>query len=144
MRVEAVDTPSLLQLRAIVARRLRAYGAFDGCTAEDRRTILAQACMAIFYLTAGEEGRRLYLTHLEPLADQARSRAVLDTMARLCPDVIAAVRAYITTWCARFWQDGWPPTQWGGYAEGLNGAVLEVFVSDTRQRVLATYERDSP
>jgi hypothetical protein len=144
MRLEFVDAPSLLELRVIVAQRLQAYGAFDGCTAEDQRTILAQACMVIFHLTAGEQGKLLYRTHLGPSADGASCETMLDTMARLCPDVIAAVRAYITTWCARFWQDGWPPTQWGGYAEGLNGAVLEVFVSDTRQRVLATYERDSP
>jgi hypothetical protein len=143
MRVEAVDTPSLLQLRAIVARRLRAYGAFDGCTAEDRRTILAQACMAIFYLTAGEEGRRLYLTHLEPLADQARSRAVLDTMARLCPDVITAVWGYVAAWRVRFRQDGWHPTQWEGCCDGVNGTLLEVFITDTRQQALAAYERDA-
>jgi hypothetical protein len=62
MRVESVDAPLLPELRAMVARRLRAYGAFDGCTAKDRRTILAQTC------------------------------SVLDTMARLCPDVIAAWR----------------------------------------------------
>ncbi len=65
MHVESVDTPSLLELRAIVAQRLQAYGAFEGCTAEDRRTILAQACLVIWHLTAGEEGRRMYLTHLE-------------------------------------------------------------------------------
>jgi hypothetical protein len=41
MPVESVDTPSLLELRALVTRRLQAYGAFDGCTAADRRTILA-------------------------------------------------------------------------------------------------------
>jgi hypothetical protein len=36
---------------------------------------------------------------------------VLDTMACLCPDVIAAVQAYIAAWRARFRQDGWgiPP-----------------------------------
>ena len=62
MRVESVDTPSLLELRATVAQRLHAYGAFEGCTAEDRRTILAQACLAIWHLTAGEEGRLLYLS----------------------------------------------------------------------------------
>jgi hypothetical protein len=79
------------------AQRLRSYGAFDGCTAEDWLVILAQACMVIVHLTAREEGRRLYLTHLEPLADRARSQTVLDTMARLCPDVIAAVQGYIAT-----------------------------------------------
>ena len=29
MRVESVDTPSLLELRAIVAQRLQAYGTFN-------------------------------------------------------------------------------------------------------------------
>ena len=45
MRVESMDTPSLLELRAIMAQRLRAYGAFDGCAAEEQRTILSQACL---------------------------------------------------------------------------------------------------
>jgi hypothetical protein len=53
MHVESVDTPSLLELRAMVARRLRAYAAFEGCTVEDRRAILAQACLVIWHLTAG-------------------------------------------------------------------------------------------
>jgi hypothetical protein len=53
MHVESVDTPSLLELRAMVARRLRAYAAFEGCTVEDRRAILAQACLVIWRLTAG-------------------------------------------------------------------------------------------
>jgi hypothetical protein len=68
MHVEAVDTPSLLELRAIGARLLHAYGAFERCTAADRRTILAQACLVIWHLTAGEEGRMLYRTQLAPLA----------------------------------------------------------------------------
>jgi hypothetical protein len=110
MRVESVETPSLLELRAVVAQRLHAYGTFEGCTAEDRRAILAQACMAIWHLTAGEEGRLLYLTPLESPADRARSQTVLDTMARLCPDVIAAVQGYVAAWRAWFWQDGWHPT----------------------------------
>jgi hypothetical protein len=142
MRVESVDTPSLLELRAIVAQRLQAYGAFDGCTAEDRRTILAQACLAIWHLTAGDEGRMLYLTHLEPLADRARSQMVLDAMTRLCPEVIAAVQAYVAAWRARFRQDGWHSTQWAGCCDGINGTLLEVFVTDTRRQVLAAYERD--
>jgi hypothetical protein len=29
MRVESLDTPSLLELRAIVAQRLQAYGTFN-------------------------------------------------------------------------------------------------------------------
>ena len=57
MHVESVDAPSLLELRAAVAQRLQAYGAFEGYTVENQRTILAQACIAIWHLTAGEEGR---------------------------------------------------------------------------------------
>ena len=143
MRVEAVDTPALLELRAIVARRLYAYGAFEWCPAEDRRAILAQACLAIWHLTAGEEGRLLYRRHLGPLADGASPERVLDTMARLCPDVIAAVQRYIAAWRARFWQDGWHPTQWDGCCDGVNGTLLEVFVTDARQQALAAYERDA-
>ena len=142
MHVESVETPSLLELRAVVARRLRAYGAFDGCTAAEQRMILAQACLAIWHLTAGEQGRRLYLTRLSPPANGASSQRVLDTLTRLCPDVIAAVQAYVTTWRARFWQDGWHPMQWEGYCEALNGVMLEGFVTDTRQQALAAYERD--
>jgi hypothetical protein len=56
MHVESVDTPSLLELRVIVAQRLRAYGAFEGCIAADRRTILAQACLVIWHLTAERMG----------------------------------------------------------------------------------------
>jgi hypothetical protein len=107
MRMESVDTPSLLELRAIVAQRLLAYGAFEECTAEDRHTILAQACLAIFYLTAGDEGRTIYLTHLNPPVDRVRSQTVLDTLARLCPDVIAAVQEHVAMWRTRFRQDGW-------------------------------------
>jgi hypothetical protein len=142
MRVEFVDTPSLLELRAIVAQRLQAYGAFDGCTAEDRRTILAQACLVIWHLTAGKEGRRLYRAHLGPSTDWRPHEMVLDTLARLCPDVIAAVQGYVATWRARFWQDGWHPTQCEGCCEGVNGTILEVFVTDTRQQALAAFERD--
>jgi hypothetical protein len=143
MRVESVDTPSLLELRVIVAQRLQAYGAFEGCSAEDRRTILAQACLVIWHLTAGEEGRTMYLTHLGRPADRARYQTMLDTMARLCPEVIAAVQGYIITWRARFRQDGWHPTQWDGCCDGVNGVILEVFVTDTRQQALAAYERDA-
>ena len=143
MRVEVVDTPSLLELRAIVAQRLRAYGAFEGCTPEDRRTILAQACLVIVHLTAGNEGRTMYLAHLEPSANRARSQTVLDTMARLCPDVIAAVQGYVAAWRARLWQDGWHPIQCEGCCDGVNGILLDVFVTDTRQQALAAYERDA-
>ena|SRR5215475_1329178 len=143
MYIESVNTSSLLELRAMVAQRLHAHGAFDGCTAEDRRVILAQACLVIWHLTAGEEGRTMYLTHLAPRADGASSQRVLDTLMRLCPDVIAAVQGYIAAWRARFRQDGWHPTHWEGYCEGLNGTLLEVFVTDTRQQVLAAYEREA-
>jgi hypothetical protein len=143
MRVEAVDTPSLRELRAIVAQRLQAYGAFAGCTIEDRRAVLAQACLVIWYLTAGNEGRTMYLRHLAPSADGGSSQRVLDTITRLCPDVIAAVQGYVAAWRTRFRQDGWHPTQWEGCCEGLNGTVLEVFVTDTRQQVLAACERDA-
>jgi hypothetical protein len=142
MHVESVNTPSLLELRAIVVQRLQAYGAFEGCTTEDRRTILAQACMVIVHLTAGEEGRLLYRTRLGSPADGTPYQTVLDTMARLCPDVIAAVQGYIATWHMRFRQDGWHPTQWGGCCDGVNGTLLEVFVTDTRQQVLAAYEKN--
>jgi hypothetical protein len=141
MRVESVDTPSLLELRTIVAQRLQAYGAFEACTAEAQRTILAQACLVIWHLTAGDEGRLIYRTHLSSPVDGASSQRVLDTLARLCPDVIDAVQAYVAMWRARFWRDGWHPTQWGGYCDGVNGALLEVFVTDTRQQALAACER---
>jgi hypothetical protein len=104
--------------------------------------ILAQACMAIWHLTAGEQGRRIYLAHLSPPADGMPYERVLDTMTRLCPDVIAAVQGYIATWRARFWQDGWHPTQWGGCCDGVNETILAVFVTDTRQQALAACERD--
>jgi hypothetical protein len=71
---------------------LHAYRAFEGCTAEDRRTILAQACMVIFHLTAGAQGRQIYRTHLGSPADWTPYQTVLDTIARLCPDVIAALQ----------------------------------------------------
>jgi hypothetical protein len=143
MRVESVDTPALLELRAMVAQRLQAYGAFEGCTVEDRRAILAQACLVIWHLTAGEEGRMLYLTHLSSPVDGMPYQTMLDTMARLCPDVIAAVQGYIAVWGVRFRQDGWHPAQWEACCEGLNGTLLEVFVTDTRQQALAACERDT-
>jgi hypothetical protein len=90
---------------------LRAYGAFDGCTAEAQRTILAQACLVIVHLTAGAQGRMIYLTHLDRPADDTLYQTVLDTIARLCLDVIEAVRGYVNTWRLRFWEDGWQPTQ---------------------------------
>jgi hypothetical protein len=63
-------------------------------------------------------------------------------MARLCPDVIAAVQAYVAAWHARFRQNGWHPAQSEGCCDGLNATILEVFVTDTRQQALAAYERD--
>jgi hypothetical protein len=143
MHVESVDTPSLLELRAIVVQRLQAYGTFEDCTAEDRRTILAQACLVIVHLTAGEEGRLLYRTHLGSPANWTPYQTVLDTITRLCPDVISAVQEYVTAWRARFWQDGWHPTQWEGCCDGVNGTLLEVFVTDIRQQALAACERDA-
>jgi hypothetical protein len=143
MHVESVDAPSLLELRGLVAQRLHTYGAFDGCPAEDRRAILAQACLAIWHLTAGEQGRRLYRTHLGPPADGASSQRVLDTLARLCPDVIAAVQGYVATWHMRFRQDEWHFTQWDGYCDGMNGVIVDVFVTDTRRQALMAYEREA-
>jgi hypothetical protein len=96
MHVESVDTPSLLELRAMVARRLRASGAFNGCTAGDQRAILAQACLVIWHLTAGEEGRRLYLTHLAPPADGVPHQRALDAIyrsARAC-DMASRTRLF--------------------------------------------------
>jgi hypothetical protein len=106
MILESVETPSLLGWRAAVAQRLRAYGAFDGYTAEAQRTILAQACLVIVHLTAGAQGRLIYLTHLDGPADEALSQTVLGTVARLCPDVIEAMQGYVNTWCLHFWEDG--------------------------------------
>ena len=143
MHVESVDAPSLLELRAAVAQRLQAYGAFEGYTVENQRTILAQACIAIWHLTAGEEGRRLYRTRLGHPADWTPYQKTLDTMTRLCPDVIEAVRSYIATWRACFWQDGWHPTHWDVYCDSVNRTILEVFVSDARQRALEACERDA-
>jgi hypothetical protein len=51
----------------------------------------------------------MYLTHVSSPAGGARYRAVLDTMARLCADVIAAVQGYIAMWRACFWQGGGLP-----------------------------------
>jgi hypothetical protein len=127
----------------MVAQRLQAYGAFDGCSAADRRAILARACLVIWHLTAREEGRRLYLACLSPPADGISSERVLNTMVRLCPDVIAAVQGYVAAWRACFRQDGRHPAQWEGCCEGLNGTLLEVFVTDTRQQALVACETDT-
>ena len=56
----------------------------------------------------------VHLTHLTPTAEGVSSQTVLDTMARLCPDLIAAVQGYIAIWGARFWQDGWQSHPRGG------------------------------
>ena len=97
--------------------------------------------MVIVHLTAGDEGRWFYLHHLGDPADGTHYQAVLDTMTRLCPDVITAVQGYIAVWRARFQQDGWSPAHWGGYTDGVNAALLEVFVTDTRQQALAACEQ---
>lgn len=74
----------------MVVQRLQGDGAFEGCTAEDWRAILAQACLVLWHLTAGEEGRRTYFT-----VAGMPYQAMLDTLACLCPDVIAAVPGYV-------------------------------------------------
>jgi hypothetical protein len=56
----------------------------------------------------------IYLTHLCLPVDRARSQAVLDTMARLCLDVIAAVQGYVAAWHTRFRQDGLASGSMGG------------------------------
>jgi hypothetical protein len=54
--------------------------------------MLAQAYMVIFHLTAGAQGRQTYRAHLGSPADWTPYQTVLDMIARLCPDVIAAVQ----------------------------------------------------
>jgi hypothetical protein len=56
----------------------------------------------------------VHLTHLAPPAEGVSSQTVLDTMARLCSDVIAAMQGYIAIWRARCWQDGWQSHLGGG------------------------------
>jgi hypothetical protein len=58
------------------AQCLQAYGAFDECAAADRHTILAQACLVIWHLTTGEQGRLLYCTHLEVFVTDTRRQAL--------------------------------------------------------------------
>jgi hypothetical protein len=58
---------------------------------------------------AGAQGRRLYLTHLGRPAARAFAQTVLDTIARLCPDVVVDLRGHVDTWGMRFRQDGWHP-----------------------------------
>src|SRR5262245_46375083 len=125
-------------------RFTKSNGALDGCTTEAQCTILAQACLGIVLLTAEVQERRIYLTHLDGPADKARSQKVLGTTARLCPDVIEAVRVYVNTWCLHFWEDGWHPTPWDGCADGLNEEILEVSVTDIRQQARAACERSAP
>jgi hypothetical protein len=139
MRVEFVDTPSLLELRASVAQRLPTSGAFEGCTAKDQRTILAQACMVIFHLTAGESGKRLYRMHLCPSADGPPARRC-STPWRACVRMLSPPCRCTLPRGARYWQGGWSPSQWEGYSEGVKGVLLEVFVTDTRQQALAACE----
>jgi hypothetical protein len=54
----------------------------------------------------------VHLTHFAPPAQGVSSQTVLDTITRLCPDLIAAMQAFIAIWRARFWQVGWqiPPS----------------------------------
>jgi hypothetical protein len=90
---------------------------------------------------------------------------MLDTLTRLCPDLVDAVSGYVTTWACifssvRVGKLVVPPCvglrhhlgraflagrvaspQWDGYCEGVNGALLEVFATDTRRQALATCER---
>jgi hypothetical protein len=54
------------------------------------------------------------------------------------------MQAYVAAWRARFRQDGWHPSQWAGCCDGVNGTLLEVFVTDTRQQALAAYEGEAP
>ena len=56
--------------------------------------------------------------------------------------ISASRNTYVAAWHTRFRQDGWPPTQWAGCCEGLNGTLVEVFVTDMRQQVLAACEKD--
>lgn len=60
----------------------------------------------------------LYLSHLARTADGVSYEAVLDTMARLCPDVIGAVQGYVATWRTHFRQDGWASHAMGGVLRG--------------------------
>jgi hypothetical protein len=55
-RVESVEIRALLELRARVAPCLPTYGAFEGCTAEDQRTILAQASSSLSIRLWGSRG----------------------------------------------------------------------------------------
>jgi hypothetical protein len=83
----------------------------------------------------------MYLTHLCPPVDRARYQMVLDAMARLCPDVIAAVQEYIATWGALpAGRVASHPMAW--VLRGPEWALLEVFVTDTRQQAPAAYERN--
>lgn len=38
---------------------------------------------------------------------------MLDTLTRLCPDIVDAVSGYVTTWGVRFWQGVVPPNVMG-------------------------------
>jgi hypothetical protein len=51
------------------------------------------------------------------------------------------VQGYVAAWAARFQQDRWSPAHRGGYTDGVNAALLDVFVTDTRQQALAACER---
>ena len=114
MHVESVDTPSLLELRAIVAQRLRAYGAFEEV---HRRGPAHDPGPGLHgHLASDRGGGGAAALSRAPRFPGRREpyETVLDTMTRLCPDVIAAVQGYVAAWRARFRQDGWHPTQWAG------------------------------
>ncbi|MDQ3831768.1 MAG: hypothetical protein M3361_21225, partial [Candidatus Tectomicrobia bacterium] len=128
-----------LEPRATVVERLRAYGAFEDCTAGDQRTILGQVCMVIVHLTVEERGRRLYRVHWcsgrrEALREDARHAHTPVSGCRRC-------RVGLCHHVGRAFLAGGGPTQCDGYCEGVNGALLEVFATDTRRQALATCER---
>lgn len=131
--------PSLPEPRANVAERLRAYGAFEDCTAGDRHTVLAQVCVVIVHLTVEEQGRWLYRVHRcsgrwEALREDARHAHTPVSGCRRC-------RVGLCHHVGRAFLAGGGPTQCDGYCEGVNGALLEVFATDTRRQALATCER---
>ena len=117
-------------------------GAFDGHTAEHRRTIPGPGLHGHLAFDRSGAGANCVSYALEPTADRARHQTVLDTMTPVsgCQRRRAGIHRHAR---ARFWQDGWHPTQWGGCCDGVNRTILEVFVTDSQQ-ALATCERDVP
>jgi len=90
-----------LEPRAPVVERLRAYGAFEGCPTGGQRTTLGQVCMVIVHLTVEERGRRLYRVN-RCSGRRGPYERMLDTLTRLCPDVVDAVSGCVTTWACIF------------------------------------------